>query len=284
MTDPVAGSADAIATVVAAIDGSDFSLRVLPVASSLARRLGAKVDVVSVVDHDRDVAGRKDELAPAVGAVRRVNVSVVVDDDAARAIHNALANTPGAIACMASHGRGRSVAVVGSVATAVIAQYRQPVVMVGPSATVPDAPTSRVVACVDDSQAAVPLTSTALGWARKLGSSLTVLTVAEPVPASAGGAPMRRMFGPDEDVDAYLEALVRSEREEGAVIDTAVRWDPISPSEGVEDYLEENDAYLVVVSSHGRRGFQRLRMGSVAASIVRRSSRPVLVVPSAEGT
>jgi nucleotide-binding universal stress UspA family protein len=172
--------------------------------------------------------------------------------------------------------------VVGSVATEVVAGYRHPVVMVGPAAALPEVMTSHVVVCVDDSPAAAPLTATALGWSRKLDSSLTVLTVAEPVPASAGGAPMHRMFGPDADVQGYLDDLVSTEREQGAAIDTAIRWDPISPSDGVEDYLGEADADLVVVASHGRRGFQRLRMGSVAASIVRRSSRPVLVVPSAE--
>lgn len=44
------------------------------------------------------------------------------------------------------------------------------------------------------------------------------------------------------------------------------------------------NADLVVVGSHGRSGFERLLLGSVADRILRRSSRPVLVVPpQAEG-
>jgi nucleotide-binding universal stress UspA family protein len=42
---------------------------------------------------------------------------------------------------------------------------------------------------------------------------------------------------------------------------------------------DELDASLVVIGSHGRSGFQRLFLGSVAGKVLRQSRRPVLVVP-----
>jgi len=42
-------------------------------------------------------------------------------------------------------------------------------------------------------------------------------------------------------------------------------------------------ADLVVMGTHGRRGFQRLILGSVAERCVRQSTLPVLLVPSAAG-
>jgi nucleotide-binding universal stress UspA family protein len=42
-------------------------------------------------------------------------------------------------------------------------------------------------------------------------------------------------------------------------------------------------ADLLVMGTHGRRGFQRLILGSVAERCVRQASLPVLLVPSAAG-
>lgn len=46
--------------------------------------------------------------------------------------------------------------------------------------------------------------------------------------------------------------------------------------------LEERPADLVVLGTHGRSGFERLLLGSVAADVSRRANSSVLVVPPAE--
>jgi nucleotide-binding universal stress UspA family protein len=43
-------------------------------------------------------------------------------------------------------------------------------------------------------------------------------------------------------------------------------------------------ADLVVMGTHGRRGFQHLMLGSVAEQTVRRSSGPVLLIPLPRAT
>ena len=43
------------------------------------------------------------------------------------------------------------------------------------------------------------------------------------------------------------------------------------------------NADLLVMGTHGRRGFQRLILGSVAERVVRQATFPVLLVPSAAG-
>jgi nucleotide-binding universal stress UspA family protein len=45
----------------------------------------------------------------------------------------------------------------------------------------------------------------------------------------------------------------------------------------------EFNADLLVMGTHGRRGFQRLILGSVAERCVRPASLPVLLIPSAAG-
>jgi nucleotide-binding universal stress UspA family protein len=45
----------------------------------------------------------------------------------------------------------------------------------------------------------------------------------------------------------------------------------------------EFNADLLVMGTHGRRGVQRLILGSVAEGCVRQSTIPVLLIPSAAG-
>lgn len=53
-------------------------------------------------------------------------------------------------------------------------------------------------------------------------------------------------------------------------------------ADAVVEFARRNGYDLIVLSSHGRSGFRRLVMGSVAEAIVRKSHVPVLVIPRAE--
>ncbi|MCA9838819.1 MAG: universal stress protein [Trueperaceae bacterium] len=46
----------------------------------------------------------------------------------------------------------------------------------------------------------------------------------------------------------------------------------------------EKDADLLVIGTHGRRGFNRFMFGSVTEGVIRRSSKPCLIVRSSEET
>jgi nucleotide-binding universal stress UspA family protein len=267
-----------VTTILVPLDGSEYAARALPVAGRLARRLGADVRLLSAVATEDEVPARKAELAAIEVPGAEVHYSVVVSRDPAGAIHVALRQTPGAVACMASHGRGRSAALVGSVATEVVARGHDPLVLVGP--LVDERPRGRgVVAAVDDTPASAALLPIALDWAEMLDERAAVVTVAEPVPPPVRDKPVRRLFGPDGDVEAFLDNFVEPFRRQGDEL-TAVPWyDPVSPAEGMHAYLREHPAFLVVVSSHARAGLARIVFGSTAAAIVHRSPSPVLVVP-----
>jgi nucleotide-binding universal stress UspA family protein len=277
---PAARVPERVEIILVPLDGSELSERALPIATRLALRLGAEIHLFSAVEDEAEAARRKEQLAayqlPCLGLHR----SVVVSDDPAGAIHEELRRLgPPAVACMASHGRGRSAALVGSVATEVVARGHDPLVLVGPLP--PEYPPGHgVIVSVDESPASAALLPVGLGWARLLGEPLTVVTVAEPVPEPVRpGRPFRRMFGPDGDVHEFLDRLVAPLREAGHPVETLALYDPISPAEGLEQHLKNHPASLVVVSSHARTGLARLVFGSVAAAIVRRSPSPVLVVP-----
>jgi nucleotide-binding universal stress UspA family protein len=266
-------------TIVVPLDGSEFSARAIPSATRLAERLAAAMIFFSAVPSEDQRRVRTAELLTVAPREHRHRPWVVVDKDPAGAIHEVLHRTAGAIACMASHGRNRSAALLGSVTTEVIARGHDPLIVVGPLVEL-DLEGKGVVACIDETAGSRASLPTAARIADLLAEPLTLITVAEPVPPPLrpGAAPHRR-FGPDEDVDRYLEAAAAPLRSEGHAVETCAVYDPVSPAAGVRDYVWQHPASLVAVASHARTGTARLLLGSVAAEIVGSVVSPVLVIP-----
>lgn len=260
------------------VDGSDFSAAAVPVAADLARRFGARVDLLSVVDRDEAREPRERALADLTAPGVEVTREVVVADDPAAAIDEAL-RTGDRVACMATHGRSRSAALVGSVAHGVITRSRAPLIVTCPYVR-PVGGGRGVLGCVDPSDTSGAVVPVTLEWAHRLGEPAVVVTVAENVPAPVTGGPARRAFGPDGDPQLFLDEVVAAAGVEGEVA-TRVVEDPISVWSGLYHHLRQQPATLLVVSTRSRSGLARAALGSVAAQIVRHSPAPVLVVPRA---
>jgi len=272
-------------TLVVPLDGSELAACAAAAAARLAPRLDARVHFVSVAStqDDADVVRRQFDVAAdlvpeASREIVMADGGAVSADTVTRAITEVVTRL-GGVVCMASHGRGRSAAVLGSVAEAVTAQSGGPVIIVGPAFD-PEAWATHaaVVVCVDgtpESEAVVPI---ALGWARALAVPLSILTVAEPVPTPIPGRSWQRMHGPDEDAARYLAALADRYLESGVSVEVAVAYDPVSVATGLTDHLEEHPATLVAVATRARRGLGRLVMVSNAARILHEVPVPVLAV------
>jgi hypothetical protein len=178
------------------------------VASALANRLDADIALPSAVPKEDDVAERARALATIDIPGHHVDVSIVVDQDPAGAIHETLRRHPDGVVCLASHGRGRSAALVGSVATELVARGHDPLVVVGPMVE-EHLNGSGVLGCADETLESESVIRVAQYWAGGLLSEpLTVIVVAEPVPPPVRG-PARRRFGPDGDPEAHLAAWSR---------------------------------------------------------------------------
>jgi nucleotide-binding universal stress UspA family protein len=286
MGDPAhAEHACSVEAILVPLDGSAFAERALPVATQLAGRLDVDIHLFSVVKKPEEMAQREALLEAVRLPGHRMHRLVVVDDDPAEAIHAALRRLTDAVCCMASHGRGRSAALVGSVVTELIARRHDPLVLVGPTIGAiapwvdPDGSRVGIVTCVDDSPGLRWLLPAALGWCDLLGQSALLVTVAEPVPPPLDDRPEQRRFGPPGDVDDFLEWLAAPLRAQGHDLGTRVVWDPVSPASGLRDYLREHPTPLVVAGSHERTGLARVVLGSTAAAIVHESPAPVLIVP-----
>jgi nucleotide-binding universal stress UspA family protein len=93
------------------------------------------------------------------------------------------------------------------------------------------------------------------------------------------GRPIQRLFGPDGDAEAYLAALVEPFQAAGHTVESLVVYDPVSVWGGLYRYLVDHPATLVATNTRSSTGLHRLVFGSVAATIVRHSPSPGLVVP-----
>lgn len=79
-----------------------------------------------------------------------------------------------------------------------------------------------------------------------------------------------------KDAARYLEGIAAPLREAGLRIRTVL--DDRPPADAILHVASREEVDLIVMSTHGRGGFSRLLMGSVAESVFRATSRTVMLV------
>jgi len=120
-----------------------------------------------------------------------------------------------------------------------------------------------------------------LELARVLGAEVLFLYVVED-PLNVYNMPGSRVYAPELHEDlvkagelALVRALERA-RERGVEARTLLRETAARPADVILEV--EGEADLTVMATHGRRGLDRLALGSVTESLLRRSDQPRLVV------
>jgi nucleotide-binding universal stress UspA family protein len=298
-------------TLLVPLDGSSLAERVLPLAEALAEVGGARLvlvravlartvpggDLTSAQVHAvdeadaylRDIASRLGERGLGVE-------TAVVYGEAAEGILDEIRLRRADVVVMATHGRsGLGRWVYGSVADAVLAHSPVPVLLVRAwsSGVEPVALQARprLILTLDGSDFAAAAVPVAEKLVRALDGQLVLLHV---VPAP------ERVLTADGRIVAYLEygrEAANLEQELDTRRTDAWNWlhqvasgvalrpgqvqldvRVGDPAEAIAAAGREHTAALVVMATHGRTGLSRMLLGSVAASVVRRGSVPVLLV------
>jgi nucleotide-binding universal stress UspA family protein len=181
---------------------------------------------------------------------------------------------------MSTHGRrGLSRALLGSVTEAVVRRAPCPVFVVRSGEPAPQQHAiRRILVPVDFSDASKEAVLHAREIAQTYGAEIDLLHVVEEViyPSAYGIGdayfPTQNILKKVEDT---LGDMAREEiGYEHVTISAVVGYAPLS----IIDYAEKNESDLIVIATHGRAGFDRLLMGSVAERVFRRAPVPVLVV------
>jgi nucleotide-binding universal stress UspA family protein len=276
-------------------DGSDGAAAVLHHAAELAHWADATIRVLYVADTNRDsvtvVDGQtvdvleregRDTVEEAAKTLETLGVShrtdVLQGNPAPTIVEYAEAYDQDLIV-MPTHGReGLSRYLAGSVSEKVVRLSSVPVLSVKmqPDETL-TFPYENVLVPTDGSAAATHATDHVLEFAAALDATVHVLSV---VDDSALEPDIRSTIAGKESEQAATEAVesVVSAAETHGVTDVVQHVEHGRPASVILDCIEANGVHAVGMGTTGRRGTDRILLGSVAEKIVRSAPVPVVTV------
>ena len=135
---------------------------------------------------------------------------------------------------------------------------------------------------VDGSETSLAAVDKAIGLAKAFGSTVTAIYVIDPYPFTGVGADFA--YGQDQylgaakaEANAAVEAVAQRLTAAGLKADTRI-VEAHAVWRGIADAAEAVGADLVVMGSHGRRGLEKLVLGSVTQSVLTQTQQATLVV------
>jgi nucleotide-binding universal stress UspA family protein len=300
---------DMFRNILLPLDGSPFSEHALPLGVDLAVRSGARLHLVQV--HEPPVAQVYPDGLPVFderwdGAVRAQSeeylrsvaqrcmerggtspVTELLDGAVAAAIAQYAAEVDVDLVTMTTHGRGGiSRAWVGSVADSLVRRASVPILLIRPKEQELDWGARRdarhVLVPLDGSELSEGILEPALALGSLSGARYTLLRIVLPVPFvagpqvaglafSEGGAEQSRLAAV-----AYLEQAAERLRARGAEVAIETVFHTV-PALGILDYAATHAVDMIAMATHGRGGWSRVALGSVADKVMRGTMMPVLL-------
>jgi nucleotide-binding universal stress UspA family protein len=286
------------------LDGSPPAEAALPLAVGLARRLGASVTLLHVIERgapaavhgerhlsDPGEAGRYLEgLARGEGAAPRVacHVHTDLEADVAGSIARRAEELEADLIVMCTHGRRQlRHRLFGSVAQGVLGRGRIPVLLAPPGRGRETWVCRRVLAPVDARPEHGHSLPVALAFARACGAAVHVLWVVPTLGTLSGehaatghllpGTTAALLELEEEQAGRWVRAETERAGAEGIPVTLEVaRGDP---AETILEAATRADADLLVVGTHARPGMDAFLAGSVAPRVAGRAMWPLLLVP-----
>ena len=122
--------------------------------------------------------------------------------------------------------------------------------------------------------------------ARHYAAKVILLQVVEPAPTIVGSGGVYTYVALHqqeidrwmEQVESYLAALQREFRENGIEAQMHIAYGPVV--EEIINAADREGADLIAIASHGRSGLPQVFYGSVAAGVLHRVDRPLLLIRS----
>jgi nucleotide-binding universal stress UspA family protein len=304
-------------SILVPLDGSTFAEHALPLALAVARRTGASLRLVHVLQPlasvyseaplfaDSDLEKRiKDRLRGYLDAIAfRVGklsptpmTTALVEGDTVPSLRNEVEGTQADLVVMTTHGRGPLGRFwLGSVADELVRVLPVPLLLCRPPDTVPDLgvepPLNNILIALDRTKLSEQMLAHAVEFGKMMGASFTLLSVIKPVP------PIPFPTG-SANLDAEVQSmLTQIDAIQDQMSKEALKYldDVAAPLRGQGLRVETKVAFedrpgvaivheatppavdLVALETHGRHGLPRLILGSVADKVIRGAAVPVLV-------
>lgn len=274
------------------VDDSETGVVVDHVAD-VARELDAEVTVLFVADTGRDsvsvvegdvldvLEDEGEEIVDEVAArLQRADVARdtdVVQGDPAPTIVDYAERYGYDLVAMPTHGRrGISRRVLGSVTERVVRLSPLPVLSLQRDAETPAFPYERILLPTDGSDSATRATEHGIDLAAALDAEVHVLAV---VDDDSLGPDVRSALAGEESERAAREAVERvaaaADDRGVASVEHVVRG---SPADEIRTAIDATSAHAVVMGTTGKRGVDRILLGSVAERTVRSAPVPVVTL------
>lgn len=144
-----------------------------------------------------------------------------------------------------------------------------------------------ILIATDGSELANKALSAALELAKVNGASVVALTSSDPLSSAIGGGGFGTIDAGsilaelEEGYAKHAQAILAHARDiaqaQGVNIETRYLAEH-RPADAIIEAAEKIGCDTIVMGSHGRRGLERMILGSQAAEVLARSTIPVLVV------
>ena len=144
-----------------------------------------------------------------------------------------------------------------------------------------------ILVATDGSDLANKAIDIALDMARLNGAALTIVTATDPVATGIGsggfgtidaGPIVARLEEAYAAEAADMLAKARHRVQEAGLSAETQHLPRHRPADGILEAAGERGSDLIIMGSHGRRGLNRLLLGSQAAEVLARATIPVLIV------
>ena len=145
---------------------------------------------------------------------------------------------------------------------------------------------NNILVPLDGSERAEAILPHVIELAQRLGSQLMLLRVVDPTTSYTGleGLPidvMRDIVNEQAaEAQQYLDAKAGELKAQNINTKAIVRYGPISQT--ILNVAQAESADLIALASHGRTGLARIFYGSVAAGVLNKADRPLLLIRSVE--
>jgi nucleotide-binding universal stress UspA family protein len=282
-------------SILLPVDGSEHTAKIVQHAAELAQWTEAKIQVVFVADTTRDsltvvdgdvVDALEREGKPIVSDVASELDSLgvehgtdIVQGSPAPTIVDYAERYDYDLIVLPTHGRtGISRYLLGSVTEKVVRLSDVPVLTARMQSDEQlTFPYENILVATDGSPASNAAAKHGLALAAALDATVHVLSV---VDDTSLGPDVRSVLSTEELERPAVEAVedVDAEADAYELPDVRTNVEHGSPAAVIKEYIETSDIHAVVMGSSGRRGVDRILLGSVAEKTVRSAPVPVITV------
>lgn len=258
--------------VLVPIDGSPESEAILPIAASIAARFGVELRLLQVIDHEFERDAAEEHLGNLAMKHGAASAPVIASGNVLRTILDLLETDPGGLVAMSTHGRSRvTEEVMGSTALTLVRKLARPVLVYRPAdhepAPASALPIETVVIPIDGSEFAESMIPVAAGFAKAIGAAVELVQVIQPLENPAPSDVLESSY-----VRGRAEALHRD-------MGIPVSFETLhgDPTKVIPDYVRDRPHTMLAMTTHARRGLERIAFGGVANACIRHSGVPILL-------